>query len=239
MCIRDSVIEMSMPPGLNDLTLTLNARVDRPEILLAPDFSPPLADLAAQIGGYRWLVGASPHHFLAPSRRIPPMPEVEHFARATVPFGASTRQTVESLGRALHAEMLFDPTATDVDTAPAQAFAQRRGVCQDFAQIMIGGLRSLGIPAAYVGGYLRTHPPPGAARLVGADAMHAWVRAWTGTAQGWVDFDPTNACFALGDHIDVGFGRDYADVAPVVGMLRMEGKQTSRLSVDIAPEGAA
>lgn len=231
------VIEMAMLPGLNELTLTMNARVERPDTPLSPDLSPPLAGLAAQIFACRRLDGTSPRHFRTPSRRIPSMPEVEEFARKCVPAGATVRQAVEALGRALHGAMIFDATATDVDTAPGQAFAQRRGVCQDFAQIMIGGLRALGIPAAYVAGYLRTLPPPGKPRLAGADAMHAWVRAWTGTAQGWVDYDPTNACFARADHIDVGFGRDYADVAPVVGMLRFEGKQTSRHSVDIAPEG--
>jgi transglutaminase-like putative cysteine protease len=129
--------------------------------------------------------------------------------------------------------MAFDNAATDVDTAPDRAFAQGRGVCQDFAQIMIAALRALGIPGAYVSGYLRTDPPPGRPRLTGADAMHAWVQAWTGLDSGWIDYDPTNGCFAGDGHIRIGFGRDYGDVAPVAGMLRLGGGQTGGHSVDL------
>ena len=98
---------------------------------------------------------------------------------------------------------------------------------------MIACLRGVGIPAGYVSGLLRTIPPPGKERLAGADAMHAWVRAWAGEEMGWVDYDPTNACFARNDHIDVGFGRDYDDVAPVTGRLRLDGRQSGSHSVDI------
>ena len=89
--------------------------------------------------------------------------------------------------------MNFDPEATTVDTPPAEAFARRHGVCQDFAQVMIACLRGVGVPAGYVSGFLRTDPPPGQPRLEGADAMHAWVRAWCGWQAGWIEYDPTNA----------------------------------------------
>ncbi len=133
---------------------------------------------------------------------------------------------------ALHRDMKFDAKATTVDTPPAEAFARRIGVCQDFAQVMIAGLRGIGIPSGYVSGFLRTVPPPGKARLEGADAMHAWVRAWCGDA-GWVEFDPTNACLVGPDHVVVGYGRDYGDVAPVAGVLRISGKQKSKQAVDV------
>lgn len=231
------VIEVAMPPGLTELDLVLEAEVDRTAPDAALDISPALADLAAEIAACRDVGATSPHHFLAPSRRIPPMPAVAGFAVDAVKGAETVQQVVQALGQALHEAMIFDAKATEVYTSPAHAFALRRGVCQDFAQIMVGGLRSLGIPAAYVAGYLRTLPPPGKPRMVGADAMHAWVRAWAGARTGWVDYDPTNACFARADHIDVGFGRDYGDVAPVTGMLRLDGSQTGSHSVDIAETG--
>ena len=101
---------------------------------------------------------------------------------------------------------------------PSAAFALRRGVCQDFAHVMISGLRGLGLPAAYVSGYLRTVPRPGAKRLEGADAMHAWVMVWCGGA-GWWGLDPTNALIAGEDHVVLAIGRDYPDVAPVSGVV--------------------
>jgi transglutaminase-like putative cysteine protease len=134
--------------------------------------------------------------------------------------------------------MRFDAAATTVETPATEAFAARHGVCQDFTHIMIIALRSLGIPAGYVSGYLRTLPPPGQERLEGADAMHAWVSAWCGPGVGWVEYDPTNAVFAGTDHIVVAYGRDYADVAPVRGAMRTAGGQTSSQSVDVAPVGA-
>jgi transglutaminase-like putative cysteine protease len=101
--------------------------------------------------------------------------------------------------------------------------------------IMILALQALGIPAGYVSGFLRTLPPPGGVRLEGVDAMHAWVRAWCGSAQGWIEYDPTNACAVGQDHIVVAYGRDYADVSPVRGVLRTTGDQVSVQRVDVIP----
>jgi transglutaminase-like putative cysteine protease len=226
-------LSVAMPAGLTELELVLSAQVDRQAVPPRLDTSVPIARLAAQIAGVAHLGPASPHHFLPPSPRIPPAPAIAAFAREATAEAVSVRDLVGRLGLALHDHMTFDPDATEVDTTPAQAFVAGAGVCQDYAQIMVTGLRSLGVPAAYVAGYLRTRPPPGKPRLVGADAMHAWVRAWAGADMGWIDHDPTNACFVGGDHIDVGFGRDYADVAPVTGLLRIDGGQTGSHTVDI------
>ena len=127
--------------------------------------------------------------------------------------------------------------ATTVATHASDAFKLKRGVCQDFSHVMIAGLRGLGIPAGYVSGFLRTIPPPGKERLEGADAMHAWVRAWCGREVGWIEFDPTNDMLASNDHITVGYGRDYSDVAPIVGVLRTTGSQTGEQAVDVIPVG--
>jgi transglutaminase-like putative cysteine protease len=197
------------------------------------DRSPTLAGLRDEVAQSRDLGPASPVHFLGPSYRISPDAEIAEFAQSVVRKGESAAQTVIRLGAALHAAMTFDATATTVDTAAAEAFAQRRGVCQDFTHIMIIALQSLGIPAGYVSGYLRTLPPEGQPKLEGVDAMHAWVQAWCGAAQGWVEYDPTNATLIGTDHIVVGFGRDYADVSPVLGHLRSSGAPVATQTVDV------
>ncbi len=120
-------------------------------------------------------------------------------------------------------------------TSPAEAFAARRGVCQDFAHVMIAGLRGLGLPALYVSGYIRTIPPPGKPRLAGADASHAWVAVWCGPSFGWLGLDPTNAIPEGDDHIVVARGRDYADVPPVDGVILSYGGHDLEVSVDVAP----
>ncbi len=136
---------------------------------------------------------------------------------------------------AIHEQFAYESGATVADTPPIEAFRARHGVCQDFSHIMIIAARAHGIPAAYVSGYLRTLPPPGQARLVGADAMHAWVNLWCGEDLGWIGFDPTNDMLADTDHIFIGMGRDYSDVAPLDGTFRGSSQQTMFFSVDVAP----
>jgi len=139
--------------------------------------------------------------------------------------------------QAIHAAFRFDASATRADTSPTDAFRLRQGVCQDFTHVMIVAARAQGIPAAYVSGYLRTLPPPGMPRLVGADAMHAWAALWCGDALGWVGFDPTNAVLAGTDHIFVAMGRDYSDVAPLDGVFHGGDGQSMGVSVDVLPLG--
>ncbi|QYK42373.1 MAG: transglutaminase family protein [Paracoccaceae bacterium] len=213
----------------------LRARVERFDDRAGLNLSPPLHELAVDIAADRSLSGDAPHHFLGPSPRVPSSEPISAFAAETVSPDATARDAVAEFGRAIHEAMAFDPAATTVDTAPEEAFAQRRGVCQDFAHVMIAGLRSLGVPAGYVSGFLRTVPPPGQSRLEGADAMHAWVRAWCGAETGWIEYDPTNACAAGDGHVIVGYGRDYDDVAPVHGVLRLSGGRTSIQKVDTRP----
>lgn len=229
----NEVIEIVMAAGLSAIAINMTARVERLPSGGGMDFSPPLAGLVDELAAFTQIGPHSPHHHLGPSARIPMVPAIASFAANAAAGAQTVREAVVQLGQALNDTMVFDADATEVDTPIAEAFAGRHGVCQDMSQIMIAGLRSLGIPAAYVAGFLRTLPPPGKARLEGADAMHAWVRAWTGNEAGWVEYDPTNACFADTDHIVVGYGRDYADAAPVTGMLRYDGSQNGSHSVDI------
>ena len=142
---------------------------------------------------------------------------------------------VRHLGRRLQRDFDYDTDATEVDTPVGEAFDMRAGVCQDFSHIMIAGLRGLGIPAGYVSGFLRTIPPPGKTRLEGADATHAWVRAWCGEAMGWQEFDPTNGIASGDDHITLAYGRDYADVAPIAGVVKTLGRQEAEQAVDVIP----
>ncbi|MBX9934113.1 MAG: transglutaminase family protein [Methylobacterium sp.] len=185
----------------------------------------------------RSLGADAPIHYLFPSLRVPLVPAVTDYARASFAPGRSAYGAAFDLMGRIRADFTFDSKATTVQTPLAEAFAQRAGVCQDFAHIMIAGLRGLGMPAAYVSGYLRTLPPPGRPRLRGADASHAWVSVWCG--DGWIGLDPTNGIGVRDDHILVAQGRDYTDVAPIDGMVSSSGSQKLRVEVDVIPEGEA
>lgn len=230
------VIQLVLPSGVSNLRFDMTARVRRFASESVFDLSAPMRRLAAELADMTDLGPDSPHHFLKVSPRIPVVPEIADFAAHACADAPTTRIAVERLGRALNEVMRFDPRATEVDTPIAEAFSGRHGVCQDFSQIMIAGLRSLGIPAGYVSGFLRTLPPPGRPRLEGADAMHAWVRAFAGIEAGWIEYDPTNTCFVSSDHVTIGYGRDYSDAAPVTGMMRLQGSQSGTHSVDLVEE---
>jgi len=220
------------------LIIEARARLDvhAPPIGLA--FSSPWEAVRDRSFETAWLGPEGPASFLYPTRRTPLTAAITDYARASFPKGRPIIEAAAELMTRMHDEFVYDPEATDVSTPAAEAFAARHGVCQDFAHIMICGLRGLGLPAAYVSGYLRTRPPPGRPRLEGADATHAWVSLWCGEASGWVGFDPTNAILVQNDHIVLAIGRDYADVAPIDGIILAPGKQTLKVEVDVAPEGA-
>jgi transglutaminase-like putative cysteine protease len=217
------------------LEYLLEARVERSATARSPDAATPVAAIGEVLASEARLGPASPHHFLDESPRVALDDAMRRYARRLLRPGASTADAVVALGQALHADMTFDADATHVHTRATEAFAQRRGVCQDFTHVMIACLRGIGVPAGYVSGYLRTNPRPGQPRLAGADAMHAWVRAWCGPAVGWIEYDPTNATIASEDHVIVAYGRDYSDVAPVRGVLKTAGSQLGEHAVDVVP----
>ncbi|GAB4530995.1 MAG: transglutaminase family protein [Roseibium sp.] len=221
----------------SELCFKLKATVDRMATPAELDISPPLTALAREIGTIQSLAPQAPLHFLGASPRLPLDPSFAVYAEEQIAGRSSTVSAVEALGEALHRDMKFDAEATTVDTPALEAFERRHGVCQDFSHIMIACLRAIGIPAGYVSGFLRTLPPEGQERLEGADAMHAWVRAWCGIELGWIEYDPTNALRVGQDHIVVARGRDYGDVAPVKGVLRTAGGQTTSHKVDVIPRG--
>ncbi|KAA9006744.1 transglutaminase family protein [Histidinibacterium aquaticum] len=227
--------EIAIDRPVDEMTVSFTGRVQREVTDSVFDLAPRLEDLPGEIAGFAALGPEAPHHFLGRSDRVHPSAEITTFARDATRGARSVLGALTALTHALHAEMAFDAEATEVSTPTLEAFNARRGVCQDFSHVMIAALRGLGIPAGYVSGFLRTLPPEGRARLEGADAMHAWVRAWCGTEMGWVQVDPTNDMVAGNDHVVVAFGRDYADVAPIRGALRSSGSHSTRHEVDVVP----
>ncbi|WP_371348638.1 transglutaminase N-terminal domain-containing protein [Ancylobacter sp. IITR112] len=181
------------------------------------------------------LSAQSPAHFLFPSPAVPLSPAITDWTATSFPPDRPMLDACIELMQRIHAEFTYDPRATDVSTPPLEAFEMRAGVCQDFAHIMIAGLRGLGLPAAYVSGFLRTEPPPGKERLQGADATHAWVAVWCGEAIGWQGLDPTNALTVATDHVVLAVGRDYTDVAPIGGVVFGSGRQKLKVEVDVIP----
>jgi len=153
-----------------------------------------------------------------PSTDVPLDPALAGFAGASFPPGGGVVDGLRSLAQRIFEQFAFDTTATEVSTPVLTVLEQRRGVCQDFAHLAIGALRSLGLPARYVSGYLETDPPPGQPKLVGSDASHAWVSVCV-PGWGWVDADPTNGYLPEDRHITVAWGRDYTDVAPARGVV--------------------
>lgn len=202
-----------------------------PRPLLAPSWEQVCEDAAtvADLGA------DSPVHHLFPSRYVPVLDDATALARRC--FGPDTAVARGALDLAglIHASFAYDPDATQVSTPLHEVVTTRRGVCQDFAHLMIAALRGLGLPAAYVSGYLRTRPPPGRERLVGADATHAWVAVWCGPDAGWIGVDPTNAAEAGEDHVVLARGRDYGDVSPVSGVVLASSGQRLTVSVDVRP----
>ncbi len=208
--------------------------VDRPAPEPMPG-DPTVAQVGAMARASRDLSANSPASYIFASPLIASYPEIATWCAREL---APQRGIVEAgyaLARRIRAEFRYDGDATGTDTSPAEAFAERHGVCQDFAQIMISGLRAAGVPAAYVSGYLRTLPPPGKPRLIGADASHAWVLIWCGPERGWVGFDPTNGSAMANDHIVAAVGRDYSDIAPIDGIFLGRDGQKIDVAVDVAP----
>jgi len=138
------------------------------------------------------------------------------------------------LNTRIYTEFKYDSAATDIATTVDDLLRIGRGVCQDFAHLMIAAMRVFGLPARYVSGYLLTYAPPGKKKLVGSDASHAWVSVWAPDI-GWVDFDPTNNMIPRDEHITIAYGRDFQDVSPVTGVLLGGGSHRIDVAVDVVP----
>ena len=177
----------------------------------------------------------SPIGYVFASPLVPVQQPVTLYAAMSFPPASGILAGAVDLMHRIRSEFKYDPKATVISTPLDEVFEKRHGVCQDFAHVMIAGLRGLGLPAAYVSGYLRTIPPPGKPRLQGADATHAWVSLWCGEEIGWIGFDPTNDILVENDHIVLAVGRDFSDVSPVDGIIVGSRRQKLTVAVDVLP----
>ena len=218
------------------LTVKLSARVAvDASIVSVPSSTPAWEAVREEAFATSDIGPLSPAHFVFPSRMVSLDPEIRDYVRQSFSPGRAILDAATELIRRIKADMIYEIGATTVTTTPPMSFALRRGVCQDFAHIMISGLRGIGLPAGYVSGYLRTAPRTDATRLQGADAMHAWVLLWCGSEAGWIGLDPTNAVLALEEHVMLAIGRDYTDVAPMDGVILGSGGQQIDVSVNVTP----
>jgi transglutaminase-like putative cysteine protease len=218
------------------LTVKLSARVAvDPVAETEPQSTPPWEDVREEAFAVSDMGPLSPAHFLFPSRMVSLDPEIRDYTRESLGPKCPILEAAIELIRRLKADIVYEIGATTVTTTPPMSFALRRGVCQDFAHIMISGLRGVGLPAAYVSGYLRSAPQNDETRLQGSEAMHAWVLLWCGSAAGWIGLDPTNAVLAKEEHVMLAVGRDYTDVAPVDGVIVGSGGQRMAVAVSVTP----
>ncbi|MBS1181545.1 MAG: t [Proteobacteria bacterium] len=201
--------------------------------------TPPAEEVRVLAASSDDLGPASPAHGLFASPSVPLDAAITGYAALSFPARRPVLVGAIDLMKRIKADFDYVPGATDAYTSPSDAFVAREGVCQDFAQVMIAGLRGLALPARYVSGYLRTEPPPGRARLEGADATHAWVEVWCGDEAGWVGLDPTNGIAAGEDHLILAIGRDYSDVSPLDGVIVTSGAHSLTVAVDVVPLSGA
>jgi transglutaminase-like putative cysteine protease len=233
---RVTWIALDQPHDMLTVKVAARVTVDR-TVSLDPGATPAWENVRSEAFASADLSSTSPAHFLFPSRQVSLDPEIRDYAALSFPPGKAILDGAIDLMRRIKAEFVYEVGATTATTTPLMSFTLRRGVCQDFSHIMISGMRSLGLPAAYVSGYLRTVPSPSEVMLAGADAMHAWVSAWCGPDAGWIGLDPTNGILAGHDHVVLAIGRDYADVAPMDGVVFASGGQRLQVSVSVTPVG--
>ena len=174
------------------------------------------------------------YQFAFDSRYIKHDPRLVEYASPSFPPGRPLLEAALDLTRRIYREFRFDAEATSIDTPLHELLEKRRGVCQDFANLGIGCLRSLGLAARYVSGYLLTNPPPGQERLIGGDVSHAWLSTFV-PGSGWIDFDPTNDVIPREKHIILAWGRDYDDVSPLKGVMLGGGQHSLSVGVDVRP----
>ena len=201
--------------------------------------SPPWEVVRDELG-YRAKYVMSPKQleasaFLFESPHVRVKRDFADYAASDFIEGRPLLEAVNGLMHRINKEFIFDPEATDNSTPVTEVLENRRGVCQDFAHLMLSCLRSMGIAARYISGYILTRPPPGKPRLVGADATHAWVSVFC-PVTGWVDFDPTNALIPEREHVTIGWGRDFGDVSPLRGVILGGGSHEPEIAVTMAPE---
>ena len=225
----------SIQEGHDRLSVTAHSHVE----VAAPECPDPAATPPWEEIRDRFALGQPPwwleaRQFVYESPHVPISDDLRAYAQPSFSPSRPWLAAVLHLTERIFKEFKYDPAATTVNTPVATVLRQRRGVCQDFAHLTIACLRSLGLPARYVSGYLLTRPPPGQPRLIGADASHAWLSAFCPEV-GWLDFDPTNNQMPGTQHITLAWGRDYSDVCPIKGVLIGGGQHRMRVAVNVVP----
>jgi transglutaminase-like putative cysteine protease len=207
--------------------------VDGPSVTW-PEHSPSWDDVARSLPSDLSPAALDAYQFVFESPRIRPGAAFAAYASPSFPAGRPLTDALLDLTARIHKDFRFDSKATTVRTSPEEVLRSKRGVCQDFAHLQAACLRSLGLAAMYVSGYIRTYPPPGRPRLVGADASHAWVSVYCPGA-GWLDVDPTNNLIPSVSHVKLAWGRDYGDVSPVRGVILGGRDHKLEVGVDMEP----
>lgn len=230
----NTVTYFSMQEPHRKLIVTSHSLVSVEE---APGYNPeatlPWERVAALLRGERTPEIINAFQFVFDSLYVRTSGAIREYAEPSFPPGRPLLAGAMDLMARIHAEFEYNPQETDLATPLETVFANRKGVCQDFAHLQIAALRSMGLAARYVSGYLRTMPPPGKPRLVGADASHAWLSVYV-PGSGWIDLDPTNNRICGSDHITLSWGRDYDEVSPLRGVILGGGSQVMSVSVDVA-----
>lgn len=217
----------------NELVVEARSEVRMEDgVTSTPEDSPPWEEVVRSLPMDQSTAGLEAYQFRFESPRIKLRPEFAAYALQSFAPGRPMREALLDLTARIHKDFRFDSKVTNVRTPTEEVFRKRRGVCQDFAHFQIACLRSLNLSARYVSGYLRTYPPPGQPRLVGADASHAWVSAYCPGA-GWIDLDPTNNVVPSNCHVTLAWGRDYGDVSPVYGLVSGGGVHALTVAVDV------
>ena len=220
----------------HQLEVTARSLVDvRAVTPVDPLLTPAWESIRDACGGVSFSLATAASEFCFASPLITPGALFSAYALGSFTPGRPVLDALCDLNRRIFTDFTFDPAATDIATPITEVMTRRRGVCQDFAHVMIACLRSIGLPARYVSGYLETAPPPGKQRLVGADASHAWASLFCGEALGWMDADPTNNVLPSDRHITLAWGRDFSDVSPLRGVTLGAGEQRLQVAVDVIP----
>ncbi len=225
----------SFNEGYDKLTVTAFSEVSvQGRALPSLEQSPPWEKVHRELQERTTQQAMDAIEFLFDTQHVKSFGELRDYTKVSFPTGRPILQAVSDLTSRIYKDFRYDSTTTTVTSSVAEVFGHHSGVCQDFAHLAIAGMRSLGLAARYVSGYLRTYPPPGKPRLVGADASHAWYSAYCGEQLGWVDSDPTNNLFPNLEHITLAWGRDYNDVPPIKGVYLGGGNHNLNVSVDVA-----
>ena len=221
------------------LSVTASSEVDVASSSPAfPGLTPPWEDVRESLTGENIHKHFDAIQFLNESKYVKRRHELGEYALKSFTPGRPVFEAAMGLTGRIHADFKYDATATDIHTSVSEVFDMKRGVCQDFAHLELSCLRSLGLAARYVSGYLMTTPPPGEKKLAGADSSHAWVSFYC-PGFGWIDMDPTNNIVPGDKHVLLAWGRDFADVSPIKGIILGGREHSIQVSVDVAPINVA